>query len=250
MKKFYVMSDRQNPKSVEAFQALNQRYRTQIVSRSDKADVIIVLGGDGFMLKSLHRLMGKNTPVLGLNLGHVGALLNRFDIENLNNRIDNTNEVILYPLQGNCWLGNDHTPTVIHAFNEIAVKSQKPQALHLQTTTYTHFSAPTVHEVRGDGIMVATPIGSKAYFSNAGGRTFSTASGQLGIQSICCSKDWRYNQLVPDTMHICIDVMNASKRPAFVQADNKMLKNVTNCQIHLAKQYPTTLLFDPGRVRS
>ena len=124
----------------------------------EQADVVVVLGGDGFMLKTLHALLNYRIPVFGLNLGHVGFLLNDFSIKNLQRRIEYADKKEIVPLRISAKT-NDNQEHEFYAFNEAVVGRSSAQAARLDTIIFDVKAKKqvTIKSVFGDGLIVATP---------------------------------------------------------------------------------------------
>lgn len=259
MKKLFFIEDKKNIKSRTAATELKQRYADITAARLRDADTVVVLGGDGFLLRTLPGLLKMQKSVFGLNLGHVGALMNPYiqAESNLPDRIAAAQAVTLHPLEAECLDWNANTKSV-YAFNEVCLKTQKPQMAHLgliKTPKPKKQAAllpgqVLAHTIYGDGVMVATPIGSTAYYAQAGGKPFSLTSGKIGIRSICAVPDLCVNHLVPDTMKITVSVDDFIRRPVMMTADSKTIRNVVQCRIKVCTHQSVTLLLDQNRVRS
>lgn len=260
MKKLFFIEDTKNQKSKEAAFELKKIYAGMTARRLQDADTAIVLGGDGFLLRTLPHLLKVNIPVFGLNLGHVGAMMNPYTSEikqNLPKYIEQAKTIKLRPLETECidWNGKSKS---FYAFNEVCLKTQKPQMAHLGLIKTSHPrnkkdtlpNIVTAHDIYGDGVMVATPIGSTAYYMQAGGKPFSINSKKVGIRSICASQKRCLNQLVPDTTNISISVDDFIRRPVMMTADSKMVRNIVQCRIKLSEHKAITLLLNKEKVRS
>lgn len=250
--KLFFLFDANNQKSVRANAVLSRRYARYLVPSMKEADVVVVLGGDGFMLRSLKKILyyrqslkkaGRPEPdfkVYGLNFGHVGALLNpcgRFD---LLTRLGQARVVPLAPLKARI-LKTDETYCRGFAFNELSVKALAHQMCHL----FVSFKTPTTWRgapVLGDGVIVATPAGSTAYYNHAGGTPFPLGSALLGVQSICSATPLR--EMVPDTVRISIDADHVDRRPVCVVMDNQVVNNVYGCTVKLDRKNAIPVLLN------
>jgi NAD+ kinase len=145
-----------HPEAESARELLHARY--QGVSASE-ADIIIALGGDGLMLASLHEFMDQGKPIFGMHHGSVGFLMNRFDEDNLRQRVDNAQTTLLRPLKM-CATDSDGKTHEALAINEVSLLRMTAQAAKLRITID---GTPRMDELICDGAMLATPAGSTAY---------------------------------------------------------------------------------------
>ncbi len=209
----------------------------------DKADVVVVLGGDGFMLKTLRRLLNYEKPVFGLNMGHVGFLLNRFDYEKLPDRIDNSSEKKIMPvqIQAEDMFGAKHQ---LHAFNEFAFGRMSPQAVRLDVAMSDKVNGVpkvTRREVLGDGLIVATPIGSNGYYASAQGIPLPQDSMVMGVQTICSKT--KLDTILSDKGSVFVEGKELTKRPLHVDRDGQdRLNKVVKAEITAAPDKTKILL--------
>jgi len=207
-----------NPEATKALFACIKRYGQADL---DKADVVVVLGGDGFMLKILHALLNYQTPVFGLNLGHVGYLLNRYSEDNLPDRIDTATALKATPLRVNIenLLGKTQE---VFAFNEVSLQRSTPQAARLKTIITDEHNGQgydSTTEVFGDGLIVATKMGSSGYYRSAQGKSFKKKYQAMGVQSICSQKP--FNRIVSEKGHVCVVPEEVIKRPVHLDKDGQ-----------------------------
>lgn len=208
----------------------------------EKADVIVVLGGDGFMLKTLHHLKTFNKPVYGMNCGSVGFLMNPYQETGLFDRIAVANETILHPLK---MTTTDAFGKQVqaHAINEVSLLRQTAQAAKIRI--YVD------HVVRMemlvcDGILVATPAGSTAYNLSAHGPIIPINANVLALTPISPFRPRRWRgALLPDTASVTFEILETDKRPVSATADDFEVRNVQKVDIFQDRASPYTLLFDP-----
>ncbi|MGE3742246.1 MAG: NAD kinase, partial [Geminicoccaceae bacterium] len=163
--------------AMRALAVLESRYGRHA---PDAADVIVPLGGDGFMLETLHTELAQARPIYGMNLGTVGFLLNSFAQEDLEARIARAQRVTLYPLRMTACLGNGTTYDAI-GINEVSIYRESRQAARLAISIDDVVRLP---ELVCDGVLVATPAGSTAYNLSAHGPIIPLAANLLALTPI------------------------------------------------------------------
>ena len=211
----------------------------------DEADVIVVLGGDGYMLDALHRTNGMRIPLYGVHCGTVGFLMNAItldDIESLPDRIARASATRLHPLK---MIAEqiDGTQTTLHAINEIT--------LHRQTHQVCKLSIAINDKVRlknlaGDGLIVSTPAGSTAYNFSAHGPIIPLGVPLLALTPLnpFHPRHW-HGAIVPNTARIVVEVLDAANRRVEATADCMTLTNITHVSIQEDTSVEFHLLFDP-----
>ena len=230
--KFHFLADKQ-PKAMNALYACIKRYGQADL---DKADVVIVLGGDGFMLKILQALLNYQTPVFGLNLGHVGHLLNNYSLDNLPDRVAKAQQIHLTPLSVRA-KPFAAKPVEGYVFNDASITRQSPQAARLTTIITDEKDLKPVmmqETVFGDGLLVSTPSGSNGYYASAGGLPFSDAERVIGVKSICSKQN--FNPILSENAHIVVTPQEALKRPVQLDLDGKT--RINNIEIALIESEP------------
>ena len=207
----------EKPAAMQALRACIKRYGQADLAG---ADVVVVLGGDGFMLKTLQALLNYQTPVFGLNLGHVGHLLNHFSLNELPDRVETAQKKQIVPLRVNVESLTRKTEELF-AFNEVALQRSTPQAARLNVIITDEKNGKghrNNSEVFGDGIIVATKIGESGYYESAGGKTFRNTRS-VGVQSICAHK--AFNKIVSEKGHVCVIPQEVMKRPVHIDKDGQ-----------------------------
>ncbi len=204
-------------------------------------DVIVAIGGDGFMLHTLHLSMLYNKPVFGINFGSVGFLMNKHNSDNLFARITGANSVTINALKLNaCTADGEHKS--YYALNEVSLLRQSHQAIKLRVTID---DKEKLHNLVCDGVMVATPAGSTAYNLSASGPILPITSNLIALTPISPFRPRRWRgALLPNYVSVNFEVSEADKRPVSVSADYQELRNVTVVDIVRAKHKQATLLFD------
>ena len=213
------------------------------LSKSNAAvDVIIVLGGDGFMLQIMHRYVDRNTPLYGMNCGTVGFLLNNFSPENIETRLLQARPVNLYPLSMFARTVSGKEIEAL-AFNEVSLFRESRQAAKIRITI-DH--VVRIKELVSDGILVATPAGSTAYNLSAGGSILPLSANVLALTPIAPFRPRRWRgALLERNASIMFDIINPQKRPVSAVADFTEIRNVKNVFVSEQRKISLELMFDP-----
>lgn len=207
------------------------------------ADVIVALGGDGFMLQTLHGTQALPAPVYGMNRGTVGFLMNEFNADGLLERLDAAEEEKINPLhmRATCVDGTVHDALAI---NEVSLLRAGPQAAKLQISIDGKIRMP---ELVCDGALVATPAGSTAYNYSAHGPIIPIGSDVLALTAMAAFRPRRWRgALLPKTANVRFDVLEAEKRPVMADADSRSVENVCTVEIRSEPSVVHRILFDPG----
>lgn len=209
----------------------------------ESADVIVALGGDGFMLQTLHRFMNSGKPIYGMNRGSVGFLMNEFREEELHERLGAAVVSTLHPLRMDALdaSGNEHRA---YAINEVSLFRQSYQTAKLRISIDDQVR---LEELSGDGILVATPAGSTAYNLSAHGPILPIHAPLLALTPISAFRPrlWR-GALIPDRVTVKFDVLEAEKRPVNAVADHTEIKSVLQVSVKQDRRAKSLILFDPG----
>lgn len=208
----------------------------------EEADVIVALGGDGFMLRTLHRHLSLNKPVYGMKLGTIGFLLNPFDVNELPERIARAQPTIMHPLSMRAHSESGTTVEAL-AFNEVSLLRQTKQAAHIRVSLN---GVVRIEELMCDGVLVATPAGSTAYNLSAHGPILPIGSKLLAMTPISPFRPRRWRGAVlPATTEIKLEVLDPYKRPVSATADSNEVRDVVEVLIRESVDQTMTLLFDP-----
>lgn len=209
--------------------------------KAEDADLAIVLGGDGFMLHTMHRLIGHDVPIFGMNCGTVGFLLNEFDDDGLEERLGNLIVSTLTPLEM-VVKSVDGTEHKKHALNEVSLLRETAQAARLQVKVNGKVQ---IEEMVCDGVMVATPAGSTAYNLSAGGPIIPLRANVLALTPISVFRPRRWKgALLPSDKKIEFEVLSAEKRPVSAVADFHEIRNVKVVTVQESTDFEIKLLFD------
>ena len=208
----------------------------------EAADVIVPLGGDGFMLETLHAHLALARPIYGMNLGTVGFLLNDFVEEALLERIGQAQQVTLYPLRMTACLADGRTVDAI-GINEVSIYRESRQAARLAIAIDEVVRLP---ELVCDGVMVATPAGSTAYNLSAHGPIIPLAANLLALTPISPFRPRRWRgALLPSSSRFRIESLDPGKRPISAVADFTEVRDVVRVEIRADRSISFRLLFDP-----
>jgi NAD+ kinase len=232
-----------SPKAQEAQYELAKRYDLfDMRSSRAKPDVVVVLGGDGFMLEVLHRFMGRNIPVYGMNCGSVGFLLNHLRMDGLIERLAAARPNVLNPLRmfARTIGGREHE---LLAFNEVSLYRESRQAAKIRVTV-DH--VVRIEEMICDGVMVATAAGSTAHNFSAGGPIIPLGSNVIALTPLAPFRPRRWRgALLPHDSSIHFEILEPGKRPVSAVADFTEIRDVEWVAISEVLKTSFTLLFDP-----
>lgn len=206
-------------------------------------ELIIALGGDGFMLHTLHDYMDSGIPIYGINCGTVGFLMNEYNLENIPEKIRNAKPSVIHPLkmQAVDIDGKSHTALAI---NEVSVLRETRQTAKIKITVNGEVRMP---EVFCDGMLLATPAGSTAYNLSAGGPIIPFDSGVMALTPISPFRPRRWKgALLPHTAVVEFEAIEAQKRPVSAVADFTEVRDVMKVSVQEDRSNKVTLLFDPG----
>ncbi|MEJ6397252.1 NAD kinase [Yoonia sp. 208BN28-4] len=228
------------PIAQTALADLSQRYGNVAAA---EADFIVALGGDGFMLQTLHETQALDVPVYGMNRGTVGFLMNEYQDEDLRARLDATVEEVINPLTmtATCVDGTTHHALAI---NEVSLLRAGPQAAKLQISVDGRVR---MDELVCDGALVATPAGSTAYNYSAHGPILPIGSDVLALTAMSAFRPRRWRgALLPKQAVVRFDVINPEKRPVMADADGSSVRDVAWVEIRSEPSVAHRILFDPG----
>ena len=211
------------------------------VSSLSKAQIIIVIGGDGFMLQTLKKNFKLNKPFYGLNSGNYGFLMNKFSRKNFLKNLTKLNEIVINPIQMKVKSKKNLIKNSI-AINEIAILRQSRQAANL---SIFNGKKKIITKLISDGVLVSTPAGSTAYNMSAHGPILNLNSKKLAITPISPFRPRRWKGLiVSEKSKISINNLNPIKRPISAVADNVEIRNAINIYIKTNKRIKFRLLYN------
>jgi len=205
------------------------------------ADVIISIGGDGFLLKNLHDYNELSVPFFGINYGSIGFLMNQQSDKNLNKIIESSKETILYPLQMKAVGINNNSFSSI-AYNEVSIMRQTHQAAKINIKIN---DIERMKELICDGVIVSTAAGSTAYNLSAHGSIIPLDSNLLALTPISSFRPRRWRgALLQKKTKINFKVIESKKRPASVTADNSEFRDIQSVEIKSSDKNSCKILFD------
>jgi NAD+ kinase len=206
-----------------------------------QADAIVALGGDGFMLETLHRQMHDRIPIYGMNRGSVGFLMNEYREDDLTGRIARAEITRVHPLAMTAHTADGLTSQAL-AINEVSLFRQTHQAAKFRVSID---GKERLSELICDGVLVATPAGSTAYNLSAQGAILPINAPLLALTAISPFRPRRWRgALLPNSASIQIDVLEPDKRPASAVADNKETRSVVRVDISEARKIDLFMMFD------
>lgn len=212
-----------------------------------EADVVVVLGGDGFMLQTLHQMLDEDRviPAFGLNSGTVGFIMNhQHSRRSLVSRIARARSIAVNPLEMIARTRGGQEQSFC-AINEVSLLRETRQTAKLEVSVN---GKVRLAELAGDGVLVATPVGSTAYNFSARGPILPLGSNMLALTPISPFRPRRWRgAILPDHYEIVFRVLEPEKRPVSAVADQKELRDVVEVKVRVARECQLTLLFDPGK---
>jgi NAD+ kinase len=207
------------------------------------ADVIVALGGDGFMLRTLHGTQNLTAPVYGMNRGTIGFLMNDYAENDLPERLAAAEEEVINPLAMRAMdrQGNLHEALAI---NEVSLLRAGPQAARLKISVDGRLR---LAELVCDGALLATPAGSTAYNYSAHGPILPIGADVLALTAIAAYRPRRWRgALLPKTAKVRFDVVEPDKRPVMAEADSMSFSDIDWVEINSEPSVQHRILFDPG----
>ena len=222
-----------------AMQDLRQRYGDV---GPEQADVVIALGGDGFMLSVLHETRHLSLPIYGMNQGTVGFLMNSFTLDDLPHRLQAAQRAVVHPLTMTALdaAGAEHQAIAI---NEVSVFRETRQAAKIRIAIDGQVR---LDELVCDGVLIATPAGSTAYNLSAHGPIIPLEANILGLTPISAFRPRRWRgALLPASAQVRFEVLEPDKRPVSVVADNQEIRTVVRIDVAEDRGSELHLLFDP-----
>ena len=205
----------------------------------ERADMLVVLGGDGFMLQTLHAMLERRriVPVFGMNLGTVGFLMNEWRPDDLDARLAAAKPFRVSPLRMEAET-LDGRRYSLPAINEVSLLRETRQTANLEVSVGGKVMLP---ELIADGVLVATPAGSTAYNFSAQGPILPLGSGMVALTPL---SRWR-GAILPEKTRFGFRVLDPAKRPVSAVADQREVRDVANVEVAIDPSCRLTLLFDP-----
>ena len=224
----------------DALQRLSKIYGSAPL---EEAEVIVALGGDGFMLQTLHSTQSMDVPVYGMNCGTIGFLMNEYSTEDLLERLEAAEEEVINPLRMRA-VREDGTKHEALAINEVSLLRAGPQAARLRISID---GKVRMEELVCDGALVSTPAGSTAYNYSAHGPILPIGAEVLALTAMSAFRPRRWRGAVlPKTATVRFDVLDAAKRPVMADADGRSVRDVVSVEVRSEPKIRHRILFDPG----
>ena len=210
----------------------------------NEADVIVALGGDGFMLETMHRHIGTRRPIYGMNLGSVGFLMNEYRPDGLAERLETAERAVIHPLRMRATSADGARHSAI-AINEVSLLRQTRQAAKIRIWID---GQARMDELICDGVLVSTPAGSTAYNLSAHGPILPIDSALLALTPISAFRPRRWRgALLPHKAQVRLEVLESGKRPVSAVADHVEVRDVVQVDVVEDRSIALTMMFDAGR---
>ncbi len=240
MSKINIISDK-NKKSIKIRNIISKKL---IKSEINKKNLVVVVGGDGFMLQTLKKNKNKKKLFYGINSGNYGFLMNKFSSKNIIKNLSKANMISISPLEMTV-RNNKNQIRKSLAINEVSILRQSRQAASL---SINHGSKMIIKRLVSDGVLVSTPAGSTAYNLSVHGPILSLNSKKLSISPISPFRPRRWKgKIVSDKSKIIINNLNSKKRPISAVADNIEVRNAKNIIVKTNQKIKFYLLYDKNR---
>jgi len=240
MNRIQIISDK-NKKS--------QKIRSVVINKIKnldftKSNIVIVIGGDGFMLQTLKKNKNSKKIFYGINSGNYGFLMNKFSSKNMIKNLSKAKMITISPLVMTVKTKNNQAKKNL-AINEVSILRQSRQAASL---SINYGSKQLIKKLISDGVLVSTPAGSTAYNLSVHGPILSLNSKKLSISPISPFRPRRWKgKIVSDRSQITIKNLNPMKRPISAVADNIEVRNAINITIKTNQKIKFNLLYDTNR---
>ena len=209
-----------------------------------KSNFFIVIGGDGFMLKTLKKNIKSSRVFYGINSGNYGFLMNKFSSKNIIKNLFKAKMISIFPLEMKVITKNGISKKYL-AINEVSILRQSRQAASLQVISGKKY---IIKKLISDGILVSTPAGSTAYNMSVNGPILSLNSKKLSVSPISAFRPRRWKgKIISDKSIVQIKNLNPLKRPVSAVADNVEIRNAKKIVINTNKKIKFNLLYDSNR---
>jgi NAD+ kinase len=230
-----------SPQAQDAAKELRRRYEWVPAS---EAEIMVALGGDGFLLQTLHTMMDRHRPlpIFGMNLGTVGFLMNSWSPDLLESRLLAARTIKVAPLRMEA-VAVDGVKHTLSAINEVSLLRETRQTGWIEVSVDDRVVLP---ELVADGVLVATPAGSTAYNFSAHGPILPLESSMVALTPISPFRPRRWRgAILPDRTRIRFRVLDPVKRPVSAVADQREVRDVASVEITVDRGSPLHLMFDP-----
>ena len=224
-------------KAKEAFEALHPPVSPR------EAEVLVALGGDGFMLETMHAYLDANIPIYGIHCGSVGFLMNECQLQQLLDHLQQANPTSLYPLEMQVQKRDGTTVNAL-AFNEVSLLRQTHQAAKIQISID---GVVRLSELMCDGVLLSTPAGSTAYNLSAHGPIIPLGAPLLALTPISAFRPRRWKgALLPEEAQVTFTSLEPDTRSGSAVADFTEVRDICSVSVRQIKNHAVTLLFDPS----
>lgn len=239
MKIAFVHADTRS--ATQAAAVLTQRYAHV---QPEAADVIVALGGDGFVLETLHRHLERKVPIFGMNRGTVGFLMNDYREDDLPERLQQAKAEILHPLRMTAWTETGECTEAL-AINDVSLHRESRQAAKFRIMVD---GTVRLNELICDGVLVATPAGSTAYNLSAHGPIIPIGTNVLALTPVSAFRPRRWRgALLNHGVKVRFEVLEARKRPVSAAADFTEVRDIVAVEVREDRSTGLSLLFDSER---
>lgn len=229
--------------AVEAQSALRDLTRRYGNAKSE-ADLVVALGGDGFMLQTIHKMHKRGLPIFGMNCGSVGFLMNDFAIDDLLDRLETAKAQSIHPLRMKARTADGKSVTAL-AFNEVSMLRETRQAAKIEVRVDGRVR---LEELICDGILLSTPAGSTAYNLSVNGPILPIDSALLALTPISAFRPRRWRgALLPRAAKVVFSMHEAEKRPVSAVADHTEVREVIEVAVAEDTSVSVSILFDADR---
>jgi NAD+ kinase len=208
----------------------------------EEADIVVALGGDGFMLQTLHAFTQTGKPIYGMNKGTVGFLMNEYHQDDLVERLAAAEKAVIHPLKMTAHAGGKTIEK--RAFNEVSLLRETRQAAKIRILVD---DKPRITELICDGVLVSTPAGSTAYNLSAHGPILPIDADLLALTPISAFRPRRWRgALLPHRARVRFEILESGKRPVSAVADDFEVRDVNAVDVIEDRTIAMTLLYDAG----
>ena len=213
-------------------------------SELNTAAAVVALGGDGFMLETIHLVLPMEIPVYGMNRGSVGFLMNSYSEDDLPARVSRAQAAVLHPLRMHAVTASGAVEEAL-AFNEVSLLRQLRQASKIRITVDGRVR---LTELSCDGVLISTPAGSTAYYLSAHGPIVPLSANLLPLTPISAFRPRRWRgALLPSGADVLFEVLEHEKRPTAAVADFTEVRDVVSVAVSEDRSVAVTVLFDPDQ---
>ena len=229
--------------AAEAQEALQRMRRTYGDAGTDDGEIVIALGGDGFMLQTLHAFLDRNRPIYGMNFGSIGFLMNEYREEQLHERLDAAESAKIHPLRMHAVTRAGKKVEAL-AFNEVSLLRETRQAAKIRILVDDKLR---IAELICDGVLISTPAGSTAYNLSAHGPILPIDADLLALTPISAFRPRRWHgALLSHRARTRFEMLEADKRPVSAVADDLEVRDVHMVDVAEDRSITMTMLFDQG----